>query len=66
MWQVYKRGDIYRIGEETGRLKGIQWHMLCPEEPTIFWDTRDKAQAFATAKRLNTPQSQLRWELVKE
>lgn len=66
MWQVYKRGPIYRVGQETGRFKPIHWHLLCREEPKIYWETCDKEEAFAKAKELNNPPPKLHWELVEE
>lgn len=62
MWKVYKKGLVYRVGEEEGRFKDIYWYM----NSSVYWTTSDKNIAFGKAKKLNNPEPELSWKLVEE
>ena len=63
-WQVYRKGDCFRVAHETRG--GLDFYMLSNREPTIFYETMIRQEAFSTAKYLNTPQVELIWELQEE
>jgi len=63
MWKVYHKAGRYRIGEEKSKIGGIYWYEAATGK---FWESSIKADAFIQVKHLNTPKTNLKWEIIEK